>query len=623
MSTVIEARNTAGKNSAGTVLSSPPRFLRGRSYTRERPASNAGAIPSSMIHGASPQSGVLRRHSITPGSSTSEDPTVRELFTRDVSKKTEVPISSMGIVSQIQVNDLSGATRTLAGLPVPSWMGSKVYPDVPNSALLQLLGSSTVTNAPIGAYFAYQAARSTKTAYRLGDKRGVILGGVDTFTNVAWSSMGASYAGVRATAIGSMIRPTSQGFANASKTFGMVGGILGAILYAGAALYEFLVHPGRIFSKSLASKLAEKKGTHEKVNYLKNRLGLDNQKLMAKACEGKSEAEFQKAALEDLRPMAKRNVQLLGKYHKIETTSGISARKLDDLVVAYFGKENLVEYGKTVLAERLRSKKIQKMSRDLGGPEAFKAVVEAVNKPGATDAEVAQVVLSKIDAHKKERYQRFPVYAVGAITMALMCVFTGGIGAIVLAGIYELVALAELRISVKRMETLKKDPTPPGRYDKVIPMLSSALAVGSVVAGFVLANVFGFGLPALIIGVIIAATWIGTNIYHVRCIGKRKENYMDALLKKRTINLKELDYLCEHLPNKKFKAFIQDNRLIEKLDANEKHKVQGLVNSLEGSGLSYRDKLKQAIKTRYIRLEKDFVDEFWRRAQEAWRPHIV
>lgn len=527
-------------------------------------------------------------------------------------------LSSMGFACQSEINDFSAFSRTAAGLPIKQWMDSKFYPDTPNSPLLQLLGFTTGTHGPLGIYNTYQSIQATKEALRVGDKRGAALGVNDVLTSAAQAGLGFGYDGIRVGAVAQMVHPHSERWADFTNQFGMVGNISGAALYGLVAVGEFMNHPARIFKKSLEEKLVN---TANKVDYLKNRLGLDEKKLRAKALKDKTPEDLRREGLEALRPFAQRNVELLQKHQKVRLTGSMRSEDLDHLVSRYLGSKVIEEQGRMALVEKMRAKKVRKMVRELGGEEGYKAAMEAVLKPGAKNAEVEKIVLAKIDENKWNRNKRILLFGAGAVVMTLMCIFTAGVAAAVLAGLYALVALGELYLSHQRVKAMAEERTAPGTWDKVIPALSIGLAVGGVVASFVLASVFSFGIAPLIIGVVIAALWIGRNIYHFYAIDKRRENYMEDVLAKKTISIQEMAYLAEYLPEAKLLV----SGVVDKLpkadrEAIKKH-LRNLANEPDFSSQNYGKKLKEAIKRHDAKLEAELVKNFWGKQNERnWMP---
>ncbi|MBS3904110.1 MAG: hypothetical protein KGZ39_02145 [Simkania sp.] len=315
--------------------------------------------------------------------------------------------------------------------------------------------------------------------------------------------------------------------------------------------------------------------------------------------------------------MAKKHIQLLKKHHHVNYTGKLTTEKLDAFVKKYFDHDALIEHGRQALVEDLRNKKIQKMTRKLGGEEHYTEVVNAVNRLNGHSTEheigaVQKIVLDKIKTHQFSRNIRLTVYGLGALVSGLSFVFTAGIGPLVLAICSSVIALLESGISAKDASHLKQDITkPPGHYDQLAPTLGIILGVGGIVAAFVVANIFGFGLPAIIAGVIAAALWISQNIYQMHCIAKRKENYMEALLAKPTITIQELDYLSRHLPTKTLEKHMGEPSLLDKLSADDRQSLTPHINSANFAALKNREKLKRAIQSHYFDLERTIVKNAW------------
>jgi low affinity Fe/Cu permease len=66
---------------------------------------------------------------------------------------------------------------------------------------------------------------------------------------------------------------------------------------------------------------------------------------------------------------------------------------------------------------------------------------------------------------------------------------------------------------------------PIGKYDKTLLYISTAVAVSSLVATFIIANVFSMGIPAFVISVAIGVLWLGNNCLAMHKVSQKEKKY--------------------------------------------------------------------------------------------------
>ncbi|MBS3904232.1 MAG: hypothetical protein KGZ39_02775, partial [Simkania sp.] len=152
--------------------------------------------------------------------------------------------------------------------PPPSPTGSGSQPGE-ISALFDPVPLSTITSSP-----------SISPPLPNGDTTGFAISVNDHFATAFGGAVGLSYVTTQASAIGSLVQSTNPNVHRATSGIGIAGNIVSILSATFCGIGEFLKHPGKLFGKSFATKLSEKP-TDEKIAYLRNRLGLDKEKLKA------------------------------------------------------------------------------------------------------------------------------------------------------------------------------------------------------------------------------------------------------------------------------------------------------------------------------------------------------
>ncbi len=351
-----------------------------------------------------------------------------------------------------------------------------------------------------------------------------------------------------------------------------------------------------------------------KVAFLKRHLGLDPKAVEKEALKGKGKDDFVKAALDDLRPMAKRNLKLLKKHGRIELPFWLSAKKVDCFVQSYFGKDALMGHGKNVLQHEIRAAKKHKMLRILGNEKQLKKVKHAVEK--ADSKKVEKIILSTLKENHSSRWKRIVMFAIGALSLGLMCYFTGGLPLIILTAIFVLVALREFQLFVGKIKHEAEEKSAPGRYDHYIPWMNIAFVAAGIITSVALIvfSVGTFGILPLAVGIVVATAWLGLNIYHRRCINQRRENYLDTLIEQKKISLSELAYLADYRKNFSKKMA---RKMLHHLSTNHRESMNKLYK--KSSKKSPREKLRNAIDLHQKHLEAQHVKNFERSARKTLR----
>lgn len=414
------------------------------------------------------------------------------------------------------------------------------------------------------------------------------------FTFASGAAYGGSY---MTTVVSSFTSPGNNSLLDAARYFNLSNNIAASGLSTLSAIKDFLLHPGKIFSKSIAEKLSEMP-PEKIVPYLQNRFGLDLEKLQHKALNGKSDADFQNTAILQLRPLVAALIDHLQQLGKIGSETSLTTEKLDLFAETYFGKTELIEFGKELSIEAVRTKKIAKMTQKLGSEPHFKEAIDALSNPKSHEPQAR--ILEMIQQHKRKRNMRVLINVLGTITAILLCIPTAGLSLVALTAINTAVSIGQFGLSYQDTKDLKMKNTAPGRYDKVLPKIGTALAISSIIITLVVANVFGLGLPTLIGCLIGSILWASMNIYQIHCINQQKLNYLGMLLKDRTpLSLQEVDYLHEKLHKKSLQEY--GDTLFHRLDASEQKALKRHMKSITVQ--ASEEKLRTAIQLRFTELK--------------------
>ncbi len=600
----------ASTDSAGTTTTtrdSPRKKWNGRHIA----ISSSSPSPSAAISSGGGRRNPARLGSLIPPKESRNAEMRIHTFTRDLPHHDsfEPPLTSAGFKAHGVISDGSNAFRMAATLPINGWDKSPDFPALPNA----LLGMTTPLNSVFGVKNVYQTVKAGQKSFKIGDTTGVGLAVNDLGAALGQTTLGVGYIGLRANAIGSAFAPSAPPLSDLTPVFGKVGGIGGGVLYGLAATSEAI----KVRTASnFVNKYREKAGLGA-FRYLRKRMGLDEKALSAKALNGKTADDFQKEGLGYLRPLAKRNIELLKKHGKLGAQLD-TAEKVDRYIRVVLGHgsekrgNQLIEHvGKTVLIDRLREKKKAKMQRILGDT-AFKEVAAIVKKgaPTEIDAMEAQkvtldnIVLGKISAEQKKRWAKIALYTAGAITTLILTFVTGGGFAVAVALaaaiVYTGVAACEFYLSYQALEETRKNvETPPGRYDWLV---ASAPGLLISAATLIVLGVLSAGTIPLAIGIFGALLMLGKSAHHYFVSRERQQTYCDHLMNKRAITFDEFTYLVEHMSKERL---ITDSPL-KKLSKKEEWAIKKLLKSTE-HGLSYREKLLQVIELRKKEHEQDQV----------------
>ncbi len=573
----------------------------GKHISISSPSSSPDTVTSPAKRGGG-SSGRLASHILPKKSRAAE--TRIHTFTKDVAHDPFEPtFTSGGFTALGVIIDGSNGFRSAVDLPINGWNNSPQFPTMPCA----LLGITSTHSSVLGVRSAYLTAKAGRNAFKIGDTTGVGLAVNDFAEALGQIGFGVGSAVMRINTIGSVCAPSAPPLADVTPAFAIFGGI------ACGASYGLTVTREAInvrTTTNFVNKYREKTGLGA-FRYLRKRLGLDEKALSAKALKGKTADDFQKEGLDYLRPLAKRNIELLKKHGKLGKLGAQldTAEKVDRYIQVVLGKgsvkrgNQLIEHvGKTVLIDRLREKKKAKMQRILGNT-AFKEVAEIVKNraPTETDAIEAQkvtldnIVLGKISAEQKKRWAKIALYTAGAITMILLTFATGGgfaIGIVLAAAIiYALFALTEAYLSYQALEETRKNvETPPGRYDWLV---ASGPGLLISTATLIVLGVLSAGTIPLAIGIFGALLMLGKSAHHYFVSRERQQTYCDHLMNKSEITFDEFTYLVDHMSKERL---ITDSPF-KKLPKEEMWAIKKLLKSTE-YGLGYREKLLQVIELR-------------------------
>jgi hypothetical protein len=111
----------------------------------------------------------------------------------------------------------------------------------------------------------------------------------------------------------------------------------------------------------------------------------------------------------------------------------------------------------------------------------------------------------------------------GVIATVLAFIFTGGVGAAVMGGLFLACALAMLLADVASMRAAHEVSAPIGKWDRWLLGANTAVCAVSLVAVIVLSSVFSMGAAPLAIALVIGILWLANNMYaHVRLEQRRQ-----------------------------------------------------------------------------------------------------
>jgi hypothetical protein len=617
-STSVSAASTASFSDVRTSKISSLSSKTIRSTTP--PSTISSRVPSKSASGGGSRPAEFRPAVFTMDK-TSEK--AQRVFTQKLGHgEGEGRFSSMGHAANSLNSDVSGAYRTVLTAPIPGWSASPNYPDMPNSPLFQAMGGTTALHSLWGIKNFVESIGDGLESRKIGDTTGVGLAVTGALTSASQAGMGIGYSVVRANNIGQFFSPSGTPLDKFAPAFTDVGSGMGTALYGFATIGEAVKLKS---SADFTSEYQAKKSVGAKAKYLKESFGLDRTELQDEALSEATATDIEKAGFEYLRPLAKRNIELLQKHGKLAPMR-ITAENTDEYIKKFLGSGNedngltaVKVVGQEVLIERLRAKRCAKMGRALGD-KGFKVVLEQIQNASKLKGKKAvkaadklnKIVLGELDTVKSSRKKRLAAYAIGAITMGILGFLTGG-GAIaallvVAAVLYTGVALYEFYLSYQAFEEQRKaTDAPPGRYDEYLAALPG-IAVATLT--LTLAGIFSLGTIPLVIGVIGGVLMLGRSLMNGYAVRERRENYCNALMAKKEITFDEFVYIVENSPAKKI---LEHNPLL-KLAKKEKKAIERL-KSADTSGRTEKEKLLEAIEKRKIEHEKEVAEALWSKSK--------
>ncbi len=540
-----------------------------------------------------------RSVSASGSSLTKKTPSFNEL-----SIKVDPALSELGVYGQEAVGELSLALREGAAVPVLAWQNTPFYPDGNDSILFQSLGFSTAKYAVLGLHGLHEVSHAMMTAVKHQDTIGKLAGAAAIGGMGGEVGLGVSYAGIHSVGIDEILHEGDASLVHIKDKLEIFGNGFASAAYGFFALHEgILAHESSAFEKQFLTQT-------NKVQFVKDRLGLDGKKLQSEVHKGKKKQDFFQAGLESLRPLAEKNLRLLEKHGKFQLPFYLSAKKVDRFVASYIGKKGLIDHGKEALKKNLLTAKKEKMTRILGGEEAVEKVKTAVEKKNTSSPEIEKIVLSKLKLHNAERWKKIAVYTLGALSLGLMCYFTAGLPFIILTIIFVGVAAHGFATFLSKIRQEAQEKSPPGRYDHWIPWMNIGFVLLSIgVSAAIIAGSIGtFGMLPLALGVVVGAAWIGLNLYHRSCINHRQENYMQTLLQKKQISLREFEYLCHYGKGR-------EDQLLKALCKLPKADREAIANTCVDPRFQKKkllEKLQEAVSQRIKQLEMEHAEKFWK-----------
>lgn len=500
--------------------------------------------------------------------------------------------SPLGSRWQPLVNDASSGLRSAIAVPFDSWVASPYYPDTPNTAGFQAIGFTSATNGPIGISNLIGAGESGAHSYTIGDTRAVGYSVLDGTASLAQAAFGFDYGVFRVANIGTVVAPENATWTDLSNATGFWGNVLGAALYlpiAAGEMWKF----GE--SASFASKVAGKGSDKEKIAYLQKRLHADESTLIEKekkkVVKDDPSLKGQVVAIERI---AKRNIAEKARAAAVQEQSGLlkkqiefmrengmcgkgfslEPKELEALVNERLSPSVLEAHGKAILVQRLKEKKVSKLTRRMGA-DAVKELEKTPDK----------VELAKIEvSHSKTKWKYFKrglLYALEGAAFIALCFVTGGAPLWIVLGLSIGLAIGflfEMKWSIERMRDIRdKSDSAPGNWDEAWPIGSAALAIAAAVTMIVITVGTG-GWGALILPLILSSLWIGASGYHYACIQERREKYVDKLLQKDRLQLDEFAFVLANVKPHQIKNDLERD-LMPKLSPLDRKSIIPLLDA--------------------------------------------
>lgn len=478
-----------------------------------------------------------------------------------------------------------------AEMPVTDeWIANPLFPDGPAHGF-HIIGTTSATNVGLGLLHMYKKGQESVQAYEIGDTRGVGLHAVDTAGSLAQAGIGAAHTIFRISSIGELVAESRHAdpgaWENLTSQSGFAGGVLGGALYTLAAIPEaFKAYDSFAFKRKL-DKL-ETEG--EKIDYLKRRLHADEDTLLAKEIKRLEKQDFRLIGTEAVARLAERNIAAQAEALAVERQTGIlknhisamrkyqicgkgftlKPEELEKVVRTRMSRDELQEHGKKLLVERLKAKKIVKMTRILG-PDAVKELENPTDK-----IELAKIEISH--SKKRKEYLCMTVFfVIGAVaSFLLICglsALSGPLPLLILTGVLMCVFLAEIHHAHTKLEEVKKhDTSAPGKYDEAWPLSSLAMTAASIAVALALSSSFGLAL-------VLALVWMAMSYKHYKHIGERREKFMDNLMDKPALDPLEFAYILENGSKDRLeKSF---DKAFDKLNWRDQQEIEEFLKAPE------------------------------------------
>jgi hypothetical protein len=512
-----------------------------------------------------------------------------------------LPISNKQILSTLGSAIRSEAAADITALRVtasiPSFGSVSGCSTALNSVPMQAIGYFSVMGVPAAALRMESALKKTNEARQIDDRAGMLLGVNEGISAASQATQGLSGVMSRTFSIEGLFK--LQGPSQSLGTGTKLTGSIASVISYGFSLFGELISRG-IFglwgTSAFETEYRQMMSAGRSLEYLSDRYGLTIEDLPEK-----TDADLEKAGLSYLRPFARRNIELLKREGTLNDTRKLTDQRVDDFVKRYLGGNKAV---RTIGAEQIMTKEKLKrqaeMKRHLGD-KGFKAVLAAINNPQIRSEEVDKIVLQNIDITQTARNKRILLYTVGAIATALMFVFTGGIGAAVLASVMLGIYLVDAYMSHQKLEELRTtQDISPAAFDKVFPMAGIGIALTAIAFTTlcVILSIGSMGTFPLVVGLIGASLLLLQSAHHLDVINEKQEIYCKHLMKKEEVTLDEFAFLCQHMP----KGKATDKAILEKINEGEKDRLQAFMELILTKG---RDGMLKAVKLRKEQIETE------------------
>jgi hypothetical protein len=508
-------------------------------------------------------------------------------------------VTKHGVAGHTAVDDSGSFLRSVSSIPIDSWTSSPFYPDAPNSHSFAVLGQMSVTNVALGALNLYKTAKETVKSHDIGDKKGFRLKLLELGTTFGQVGSGLISEGYSTATIGTMVSANPI-WKSIATPLGLAGNITASALYVGSAISDLF---------SIDYDFEEKYEKKGGVDYMRRRLGLDEDALEKKALKDRSASDLAQAGIEYLKPFAKRNLKLLQKHGHDP-----KVKNEEEFIRTFLEADEIALAGENSLVGHLAEKKAEKMSRAIG-EESVKKLTKLYEESEPEKAEVDKIVLSGLKKTNRMRYMKVAIAIVGLASMLALCIFTSGMPVLVAGILYSIVALSGMVLSISGLVQLKKaKEEAPGVWEKLIPcvgIVGTTFGIGLQIA---IASVFTMGIAPIAIGIGVALVYFGLYGYHIYTIDKRRQEHGQYLLdeKKRDCSLEEFNYLCRYMSDNDLAYNVSPDSLRDE----DRAAILRFMRDEKAKGKNWREMLLYAGQQRKREVEREYVDELWEKYRD-------